>query len=121
MNRRILIFCVAALLGVFISVTLLGKRILPGAPIHKAWIVPLGSTGWQYVMMDMAVEGLTRSALTDMLGNPDGVSVSTWHTGRVYLHYTNPHDSGRDVSFAISKEGRVSHSAPGEKLPMTPP
>jgi len=117
MNKRILIACLVALIGVWVSLTMLGKRILPCAPIHKAWIVPLGSAGWEYVMTGMAEEGMTTDALTSILGTPDDVPVSSMHRGQVYLHYTNPHDNGRGVLFAISKDRKVLYVAPEGPLP----
>jgi hypothetical protein len=113
MKKRILIACLVALIGVWIALVMLGKNILPGAPIQKAWIVPLGSSGWEYVMMGMADEGMTREALTRILGTPNDVTISTRHPGQVYLHYTNQHDSKRDVSFAVSAEQKIMYAAPG--------
>lgn len=119
MNKRILLACFVAILGVWIALVMLGKRMLPCAPIQKAWIVPLGASGWEYVMMGMTEEGMTRDSLTGILGTPDDVTISTMHRGQVYLHYTNPHDSERDVSFAVSAEQKILYAAPGEPIPAS--
>lgn len=119
MNKRILIACLVSLLGVWVALIMLGKKILPGAPIHKAWLVPLGASGWEYVMIGMTQEGMTRDSLTGILGTPNDVTISTMHTGQVYLHYTNPHDRNRDVSFAVSAEQKILYAAPGEPMPAS--
>ena len=113
MNKRILIACLVALLGVWIALVMLGKRMLPRVPIQKACIVPLGANGWEYVMMGMRREGMTKDALTSIVGIPDNVSISTMHSGQVYLHYTNPHDSERSVSYAVSAEQKILYASPG--------
>ena len=90
MNKRILIACLSALLGVWVSLTLLGKKYLPCAPIDKAWIVPFGSAGWDYVMTGMAEIGMTRDALTSILGTPDDVLVSSIPPGQVICSTRTP-------------------------------
>ncbi|MBK1884236.1 hypothetical protein JIN85_17585 [Luteolibacter pohnpeiensis] len=117
MKKRTLIACLIVIIGIWIALIMLGKKILPGAPIQKAWIVPLGAGGWEYVMMGMADEGMTRADLTRILGPPNDVMISTWHQGQVYLLYINPHDDERDVSFAVSADQKIMYAAPGEPMP----
>ena len=116
MKKRVLIACVLAFLGVLVALTLLGRKILPCAPIQTAWIVPLGADGWEYVMMRIADEGATRESLTRLLGDPDEVSTSGTSLGPVYLHYTNHHDPRRDVSFAVGPDRGIMYAAPGRAL-----
>lgn len=116
MSKRILIACAVAAFGVWIALSMLGRRMLPGAPLRKAWIVLSGANGWEFVMMGMADKGMTRESLTRKLGDPQEISVSTRNPEQVFLHYTNPHDRKRDVSFAIGADQRVMYAAPGRGL-----
>lgn len=112
LKKHILITCSVALFGIWIALGMLGKKILPGAPIYKAWIVPLGSSGWEYVMIGMADEGMTRDALTGILGTPNDVMISVRHLGRTLLVYTNPHDSKREVCFTVSADHKIIDAVP---------
>ncbi len=112
-----MISCLLALLGVWVSLTMLGKKDLPCAPIHKAWIVPFGSAGWDYVLTGMVQTGMTRDALTRILGTPDNEFVSYMQPGNVYLVYTNPHNSKRSILIATSKEQKVLFVAHEGPLP----
>lgn len=117
MRKKIAAACALALVGVWVALVLLGKKMLPAAPLHQACIVPFGAKAWEQVMLNLVEIGSTKEDIVRKLGVPNDTARSNGDPGFNLLIYTNPHDGSRAVAYAISRENVLIFASPAMSSP----
>ena len=108
MSKRIGNFLVVAVMLVFVALTVLGKKMLPTAPVRSAWRAPFGTAGNLSVLRETVPVGSERAEVEALLGEPSGELVGITNSGRFSLIFGNPHDSsGSSCLVSFDEDGRV--------------
>jgi hypothetical protein len=108
MKKRWLLGIGIALGLTFISLTLLGQRILPTARYDHAWRACFGTSGYLSVVESQLPPGSDRAEVEKILGEPITELVSAVDSGRFSLVFPNPHQRpDGEIMVSFDESGRV--------------
>lgn len=109
MKKRILIPAILLLIGCFIALTVLGRQMIPKAPITVAWLAPLGQSGYLQAVEIMVPIGSNREHVERVLGEPHKVMRSITDSRRFTLLYEIPNSAQKSeimISFVEDQKVR---------------
>ena len=112
MNRKIAILCLVALAGVWLILTLLGRKVEPHVALPRSFIVPFGASAWEYAMSAQVAEARNRSEVEASLGAPTEAMPSLMKKGWFSLRFENPHDRDRALIVCVDDNDRVQSVGP---------
>ncbi|MDB4429630.1 hypothetical protein N9124_00190 [bacterium] len=99
MKKRILIPAILLLMGCFVALTVLGRQMIPKAPVTVAWLAPLGDSGYMKAIQGMIPVGSSREEVEAQLGEPHS-EFRGWNDRRMMtLGYQIPHSSQESEVF----------------------
>ena len=112
MNKKIAMLCLISLVGVWIILTLLGKKVEPHVALSRSFIVPFGASAWEYAMSAQVADAMNRSEVEASLGTPTEAMPSLMKKGWFSLLFQNPHDQDRALIVCIDDNDRVQSVGP---------
>lgn len=87
--------------------SVMGKRILPAAPLTRAWTIPFGASAYYQVVSAMIPSGSNRDEVEAILGEPNDEMISTSGDGRFSLVYIIPMVSSAEILILFDSDSQV--------------
>lgn len=108
MGKKLACLIGLALLACLVSLSVLGKRILPAAGYGNAWRACLGTSGYLSVVRSLVPCGSERAEVEAVLGEPITELVAGGESGRFSLVFPNPHQRpDGEIMASFDESGRL--------------